>query len=162
MCVLSAKEYRHVLDLSMHAWVCACVCHCAAAGLTVPINISIKAELSRRVEHLPSTALTPSSSLCLYCFPFACSFTLLQFFSSFFFFPPSSSLPLPLMSRRYINVFSSIHSRVVLTAVLSVVEEAFVSAEVTDRVTACSGWYAYSFLSSPGSALLPYMMLLPK
>lgn len=29
------------------------------------------------------------------------------------------------MSRRYINVFSSIYSRVVLTAALSVVEEAF-------------------------------------
>lgn len=98
-------------------------------GLTVPINISIKAELSRRVEHLSSSQFTPLilSPLCfsllsfplLFCVSRFHSLTLLS--SSLFF----SSLPLPLTFRRYRNVFSSIH-RVVR---FSVAEKAFMCQE---------------------------------
>lgn len=106
MCICVYRCHRSM-------WMRFCVCHCAAvgSGLTVPINISIKAELSRRVEHLSFLSVLPRS------------------------IPPSSRLPsvsltslpssLSLSVRRYRNALSSRH-RVVC---LSVAEEAFMCQE---------------------------------
>lgn len=62
------KVLSAYMSACMHLCIEVCVCDCVILqqenlGLTASINISIKAELSRRVEHLSSCEFNPSSSL---------------------------------------------------------------------------------------------------
>lgn len=119
MCICVYRCHRSM-------WMRFCVCHCAAvgSGLTVPINISIKAELSRRVEHLSFLSVLPRS------LPPSLIASPIRFSH----FPPF--LPLPL-SQEIQKCFEQ-------STQGSVLERGwgglYVSGEVTDRVTACSGW----------------------
>lgn len=110
------RAVRECLGVCGYVSGCVPLCSGRFRALTVPINISIKAELS------------PESGTPI--FLSAHRRLPLSFLSTLFF--PSLFL---LLFRRYRNVFSSTH-RVVF---LSVAEGLYVSGEITDRAAASSG-----------------------